>query len=353
MASTSFDYLTWSYRSLCGLITESVLYGIYIALFSYAIRQLWFRDNDRTHARLMTLFTLMLMFLMSTTLWTLDIVDSMRGQKEVFLNPNGTIDERADEYQKELNTRIIVQTTIFSAEYLIGDTVVAWRACALWGYSKKVMFLPVLFLTSATVLISFFVGCLGKTNWAFLEGESKTCANAYLGVFFLSIATNVVATSLIAAKAWMHHRLLLSASAEQKSRVMKVLVLLVESGFIYLLIWAAKSMGAFGNLPEANAQFTVNMLNMMGNQIVGLYPTLLVILVRMQLSAFKAAEVERYNNWGKSVAAERGNESRRMEDGMIFASPTETLAVGTSTTSSWPTNLTLLGSEAAGESHPS
>jgi hypothetical protein len=137
----------------------------------------------------------------------------------------------------------------------------------------------------------------------------------------------------------MHHRLLLRTSLERRSRVMKILILMVESGLIYLLIWATKSMGAFGTLKPSGAQFTVSILNMIGNQIVGLYPTLLVVLVRMQQTTLNA-DMESYNNWDKTK-----DKWRRTEEGMIFASPTETLAGGNTTTSGqWSTNLTLLGS---------
>lgn len=51
-------------------------------------------------------------------------------------------------------------------------------------------------------MVSFFVGCLGTHNWAFISGESETCSKSYLAAFFLSLATNMLATSLIATKAW-------------------------------------------------------------------------------------------------------------------------------------------------------
>ncbi|KAF5381197.1 hypothetical protein D9757_007883 [Collybiopsis confluens] len=339
-----FDYFQWSYHSFCALIAESALYGIYVTLMAYAIRHLWFQETNRTKAHLATLITLLLMFSMSTTLWAMDILDNTRGFKQVYLNTSGTLPERAEAYKSELNQRFIIQTTIFSLEYLIGDTVVAWRACALWGYRRAIVIVPVVLLSSATILVSFFVGCLGLTHWTFLEYESQTCADIYLSVFFLSLSTNAVATTLVAVKAWMHYRLLLSASVAKRTRVLKVLVLLVESGLIYFLIWGAKSMGAFGNLPSSDAQFTVNMLNMLGNQVVGLYPTLLVILVRMQVSAFKSAEIETANDWGRSTTVHGGDsQERATEEGMVFARPSaglaETLAAGTSSTiHTWPLN---------------
>ncbi|KAE9398509.1 hypothetical protein BT96DRAFT_33261 [Gymnopus androsaceus JB14] len=278
-ASDNFNYSQWgtnNYHTICGLIAESALYGIYIALVAYALRLLGFGDGNRSKPRLLTLFSLLLMFAVSTILWALDITDFLRGLHKILIDTDGTAVQRNADYLIELNPRVVIQTTFFSVEYLIGDAVVVWRACAVWGYSRKIIFLPILMLTSATVLVSIFVGCLGVHDWAYIAGEPETCYKSYLGVFFLSLSTNLMATTLIATRAWMHHRLLLRSSG-QKSTVTRILILLVESGLIYLLIWATKSISAFGTLSSTlTGQFAVSMLNSMGNQIVGLYPTLLV-----------------------------------------------------------------------------
>ncbi|KAJ4485775.1 hypothetical protein J3R30DRAFT_1406381 [Lentinula aciculospora] len=322
-APDNFDYSLWArnnYHGVCGLIAESALYGIYAALIVYALRNLWFSEDSRTKARIITLLTLLLMFTISTTLWALDITDFLRGLLKILITTEGTTTQRNTNYLIELNPRVIIQTTLFSIEYLIGDGVVVWRACALWGYDKKIMLLPILLLSAAAVLVPFFVGCLGNHDWIYIAGEPETCYNCYISIFFLSIGTNLLATSLIATKAWMHHRLLQSASVARTTPVLKVLVILVESGFIYLLIWATKSMSVFGDLSStAGGQFAVSMLNSMGNQIVGLYPTLLVVLVHMQRSAIDA-ELEDFQNWGKSDTDTNGQSTlRSAELGIVFA----------------------------------
>ncbi|KAJ3763412.1 hypothetical protein EV360DRAFT_66310 [Lentinula raphanica] len=199
------------------------------------------------------------MFALSTTLWALDITDFVRGLYEILGRTDGTTTQRNSDYMIELNPRVIAQTTIFSIEYLIGDSVVVWRACALWGYSKKVMLLPTLLLSAAA----------GLHDWEYILGEPEVCYNSYIGTFFLSIAINLLATSLIATKAWMHHRFLRSASVKKSTRVLKIMILLVESGFIYLVIWGTKSMSIFMDLNATpGGQFAVSLLNSMGNQVV-------------------------------------------------------------------------------------
>ncbi|KIK61002.1 hypothetical protein GYMLUDRAFT_260979 [Collybiopsis luxurians FD-317 M1] len=292
-ATDDFNYTQWgrnNYHTICGLILESALYGIYSILVAYSFRHLWFTEKDRTRGRIITLLSLLVMFAMSTTLWAIDITNFLGGLQKIIINTDGTASQRSKKNTLEINPRVIAQTIMFSFEYIVGDSVVVWRACALWGYDKRVMFLPIFFLISATVMVFFFLGCLGVNGWSYVTKEPVVCANSYTGVLVLSISINCLATGLIATKAWMHHRVLLSASVKKTTRVLKVLILLVESGLIYLIIWTLKSLsgfnGTFSSTPSD--QFFVSILNKMGNQVVGLYPTLLVVLVHMQLTAFDA-----------------------------------------------------------------
>ncbi|KAJ3772427.1 hypothetical protein FB446DRAFT_736665 [Lentinula raphanica] len=300
----NFNYSLWArnnYHGICALIAESALYGMYTALLIYALQHLKvFSEDKRTKPRVIALLSLLLMFTLSTTLWALDITDFVRGVDKILLKTYSTTTQRYSNYMIELNPRVIVQTIVFSTEYLIGDSMVVWRACALWGYSRKIMLLPILLLSSAAVLIFFFVGCLGFHDWEYVSGEPKVCLDSYLGIFFLSITINLLATSLIATKAWNHHCLLRSASVKKSTRVLKIMILLVESGFIYLVIWCTKCMSIFIDLNATpGGQFAVSLLNSTGNQVVGLYPTLLMILVKEQCSAIDA-DSENLDVWGKS-----------------------------------------------------
>ncbi|THU76602.1 hypothetical protein K435DRAFT_704503 [Dendrothele bispora CBS 962.96] len=53
------------------------------------------------------------------------------------------------------------------------------------------------------------------------------------------IFTNLVATVLIGYKTWCHHRNIQNnlGNAGSSSKVQKILLLLMESGIIYLILW--------------------------------------------------------------------------------------------------------------------
>ncbi|KAJ3844911.1 hypothetical protein EV361DRAFT_394845 [Lentinula raphanica] len=323
----NFNYSLWArnnYHGVCGLIAESALYGMYTALLIYAVRQLNAFSEDNPKPRVIPLLSLLLMFALSTTLWALDITDFIGGLDEILLKTYSTTTQQYSNYMIEINPRVIVKTTIFSIEYLIGDSMVVWRACALWGYSKKIMLLLILLLSSAAVLVFFFVGCLGFHNWEYILGEPEVCLNSYRGTFFLSVTINLLATSLIATKAWLHHRFLRSVSVKKSNSVLKIMILLVESGFIYFIIWATKSVSILININHnagtPGGQFAVSLLNPMGNQVVGLYPTLLVVIVNAQCSAIDA-DSENHDIWGTSAITRRTKSSHTTEEGQRAAYP--------------------------------
>ncbi|KAK0500367.1 hypothetical protein EDD18DRAFT_1149725 [Armillaria luteobubalina] len=133
----------------------------------------------------------------------------------------------------------------------------------------------------------FFVGCTGQTGWKLIDGEQAVlCNRAQEATFFLSLGTNAIATFLIAYKAWLLRQSFTRVYSPQhirKSRTLteKILMLFVESGFIYLCFWIAKSFTYFplSTSIQASAYFGATVLNSAGNQVVGLYPTVIIAIV--------------------------------------------------------------------------
>jgi len=73
------------------------------------------------------------------------------------------------------------------------------------------------------------------------------------------LATNVLATTFIAWKAWDYHRTVGTCFRKGKSsgRVEKVLVLLIESGFVYCILWTLYLLIMFGILQVRGRDFIV------------------------------------------------------------------------------------------------
>ncbi|PBL03501.1 hypothetical protein ARMGADRAFT_1004235 [Armillaria gallica] len=279
------------YQTTTALILESVLYGGYMILMFFVLGALLRRNRrDRTRScpRLAMVFTIVLMFLMSTSLWVMDIVDVLGPLQAVLVDSQGSFSERFSDYMYTTqNNRVIAQVIIYTFEVLIGDAVVVWRAGALWAFDVKIIVAPLISLTAGVVMAFFFVGCTAQTGWKIINGEQVLlCNHVQTATFFLSLGTNAIATFLIAYKAWLLRQSFTRAYSLQnirKSRTSteKILMLFVESGFIYLCFWIAKSFTYFpvSAAIQASAYFGAAVLNSAGNQVVGLYPTIIIAIV--------------------------------------------------------------------------
>ncbi|KAK7451745.1 hypothetical protein VKT23_012424 [Stygiomarasmius scandens] len=130
-------------------------------------------------------------------------------------------------------TALVLQVITARISFLCGDATVVWRAWILFERKSKYrIFLGIcMLITFATSVIDT---CLQMTNsptedfgwgWIILP----------VGLLF----TNLVATSLIALKAWQYRQFFRENHMDRsgKDQIAKILVLLIESGGVYCLLW--------------------------------------------------------------------------------------------------------------------
>ncbi|TBU54539.1 hypothetical protein BD310DRAFT_68942 [Dichomitus squalens] len=213
------------------------------------------------------------------------------------------LSEAADKQSRMLTAALSVNVSrvatvrcAWSAEHcavqvMIGDAVVWWRACFIWQ-NRLINCLGPLLLTLTLVFgavglaLSPAPGGIALTVYFGSNGFVDACA-------ILSFGTNVIATSLIAYKAWAHRRFLkkyLGADG-MKSRVFRMLALLVESGIVYIAVLAFsvmyqlnpasyESLQQQGALVETEDVFTYGCLV----PVAAIYPTFIIVLVALEQS---------------------------------------------------------------------
>ncbi|ETW76315.1 hypothetical protein HETIRDRAFT_118682 [Heterobasidion irregulare TC 32-1] len=213
--------------------------------------EIWFhgmRQGSNSKANVTMLIVTLTMFSMSTAVLGLNFATVVQEVRHWFiLNPSLSLVERervASNYSARFDW---VQDTLFSVEFSIGDSIVLWRA------------------------------------WTLSQASGNTIYIVYVGILLILASFN------------RQHRRLIKASfgdTARRTRVEKVLVLLVESGVIYFALWVAQ---IFDFLPitssSAAAGTASTILSSAGNQLVGLYPTIIVVLVHYQRSLWDSPEV--------------------------------------------------------------
>ncbi|KAM5545503.1 hypothetical protein V8D89_000541 [Ganoderma adspersum] len=188
-------------------------------------------------------------------------------------------------------------TLALAANITTGDAIVWWRAHAIWQGNMVVACAGLLLLTAT--LVSGVVGiCTSKGDRTALAPSLVFTGNwaANLSTI-LTLATNVIATSLIAYKAWEHRESVKACFGPQRlhSQVLKALALVVESGLIYsaLLAFAvvyqaspaSLKQGVAPGFVQAEQDFTYGCLAL----IVAIYPTTIVVIVALNRSITDSA----------------------------------------------------------------
>ncbi|KAI1787231.1 hypothetical protein LXA43DRAFT_719244 [Ganoderma leucocontextum] len=210
-----------------------------------------------------------------------------------------------------------VGTGALTFNVVLGDAIVWWRVWVLWNRNRLVLASSCFVLFATLVVFGALdsaVSCSGgllddplsrvsndvAAGGAFFEGN-------FFGLFAIGVSlfSNIAATLLVGYKAWKH-RLRAKrhfAQVTTVTRTQHVLMLLVESGVAYCLLWAL--------VLSSNASWIISSpgLSAWSNgmlyftegcivALVGIYPTLIIVLVALDRS-----EIERHSlAWSIPVA---------------------------------------------------
>ncbi|KAM5531991.1 hypothetical protein V8D89_014325 [Ganoderma adspersum] len=172
---------------------------------------------------------------------------------------------------------------------ILGDAIVCWRACVIWSKNGVVHVVCGLFLL-ATLILGILDAML-----AVLSDQPALFEDNVFGIAacLLSLTTNLVATLLVAYKAWRSRRRLrgyLIAKAGG-SQVGKLFTILIKSGAVYCAIWAVIVAYQFSNYYYGRSVVTgpdseVHFLDIFGVimagalvPVIAIYPTFIIVLV--------------------------------------------------------------------------
>ncbi|KAH9969517.1 hypothetical protein BC827DRAFT_1372328 [Russula dissimulans] len=175
-----------------------------------------------------------------------------------------------------------------SVNFMLSDGILLWRAWVLWNRRFLLFITPLIFLvctfgTTIASAINFFniFQFEGKSGYTMNKGQASTTTILIWSAIFFTIGTNIWATGLIFIRAWQHRRVLRSLGVKGtfKSNTEKTLAFLVESGALYLCIWIA-----YLSTSVVTATPGMDFFGAVTVQLAGMYPTMIVVVVAMQLS---------------------------------------------------------------------
>ncbi|KAH8826198.1 hypothetical protein DL96DRAFT_1607464 [Flagelloscypha sp. PMI_526] len=290
------------------LFCETFFYGTYSILFSCTL-YLWSRkpSSSTTSLGLLIRIPTMLMFAISTINLVLTFVQDYR----VFVVDR----DRPNALGEDGSRYIVEKLSLDISNCILADLILTWRAWALFSRNSKILFAP-LFLIVGTAITGGMA--MSKLNqWREVDGQNPSLDSIFspavapwiYAMSCLILFTNLLCTGLIAWKVVHHKRILTLANlSHHASAYLWIALTICESGAIYLTCWILfLIMAALGH---PGLVIVLHCLT----QIVGIVPTLIVVLV--SIKADSESLQAKFSSLASSIAA-RPTASHRLS----FAEP--------------------------------
>ncbi|KAI4519073.1 hypothetical protein K525DRAFT_272057 [Schizophyllum commune Loenen D] len=180
--------------------------------------------------------------------------------------------------------------TSFHISYLVGDALVVWRAWVLWPRSwvaRSLLATCMVFTVGKCTL--FGSGILlntppvGLSVDLYIDFSAVELSKALNAPMIIAVLlTNALATILVGIRVWEYRRNIASALGQNTFglQVGRILVLLLESGLFYCVIWVcifAMDVGV-GNVELGASIITGRTLH----QVATAYPTFVILILTSQ-----------------------------------------------------------------------
>ncbi|KAF5343553.1 hypothetical protein D9758_012958 [Tetrapyrgos nigripes] len=251
---------------------QGLFYGLECLLMFAAVYKLSRRGLRKSIRRQLLILVIAIMFICSTTTAVCNVVGDVVQLRSMApaLNYDPTMAIQKTQIIAVFTTRI---------SYLLGDLIVVWRAWILFG--GEPIFRGVLAACFTMTFVAAIVN-LVFTIRNILDFEFKPQPGARLILPATLFFTNMVATSFIAYKTWYYRRSVAKFlnRGSKRGQVENVLILLIESGFLYSFLWILSLISTSNPQYYDFAVFFGTILP----HAAGIYPTTIILLTAFQKS---------------------------------------------------------------------
>ncbi|KZT59998.1 hypothetical protein CALCODRAFT_553941 [Calocera cornea HHB12733] len=263
------------YAYLVGSWCAAVLWGVYGVLFGLC---LWLVFN---HGQLhpVQLGAMIGLYVLATCHISLDFARLIQG----FIFTDSGMDRII--FFSNVGIHINVAKDFFYITSLIvGDSIIVWRCWIVWRKKWVVVALPILMVVGEAIAGYVAIGKYLSPDLA-TDTSIKPWGTA---MFSVSLATNVLVTSLTAGRIWWISRTTNKLMAGGGTRSLDAITLIIESGLaitIAKIIEFATFQIAFAG--TVNMQAIYIMFELMP-QLFGIIPTVIILSIQVGVTSSKA-----------------------------------------------------------------
>jgi len=274
--------LAFVYR-IVPVLVATVLYGIYIAILCIATRGLWQRGL-RVPSNAGILVVLYIVFCLSTALWALEVAQLI-GLVDMLLSPDAlSPDALFNRFYNLIAGETKVTGVLFESQMIAGDILVIWRVSAIWFEKRIVVLLPLFWWV--LMIVNMLVHAARCQSGVATTNYGELCKVTDVAAPVLSIVTNISVLLLVLWKAWELREAVLDVLYRRRTnKIFTLFVLMVESGMLYVVMLITDllvtSIVTGGN--ETVGRMVDCISGYAAVQLVGIYPTLLIVVLRESL----------------------------------------------------------------------
>ncbi|KAJ7500283.1 hypothetical protein B0H11DRAFT_2380371 [Mycena galericulata] len=296
-------------HNFVAIMNETFLLTIYAVLVIKAGFVLLSKERRRTGAYLLTMAAILTMFVIAVVLWTLDLANFITEAKVTLVeNPNEPIDTKYGNALDFIFRLASAQDALYAYMSLLGDAIIIHRVWMIKAYYRPwVLLLPCGLLFGslvATVMLTYCVAAIGSDIILGNFEKPAFCRNVQIVTYVMPMVTTAVATTLLVLMTWKYRKSIMRSSAlssgsngarkSNRSQGERVLILLVESGLFYLLffvIQVVEDSPRVKNWVDNNAgvSFAFQLYQYCSSVIVGMYPTIIVVLAHSKHAVIDGA----------------------------------------------------------------
>ncbi|KAF7342907.1 hypothetical protein MSAN_02007100 [Mycena sanguinolenta] len=276
-------WVLWLFGIIALLQRFTGAYGIFFTFAVYSI----LRRGPKSHGSIIMLCAVVYLYAASVVQWAVDLSTAFEAIHSVLMVPNIPIPNRAALASESTRKFDVPAEALFLINMLLADCVVIWRTWAIYQHRILAIFMPCMLLFISFVFSAIDLKCrtfdadgLARPHWA-----RQICPQTELVAWACSVATNVTCTIFIGVKAWRHRNLMRElnfTASPHRISTEKILSILVESGFIYSLLWLSRILLFIDVAPSSPWYFVLAVLMPMHNQLSGMYPTLIIVIVNFR-----------------------------------------------------------------------
>ncbi|KAE9406662.1 hypothetical protein BT96DRAFT_875290 [Gymnopus androsaceus JB14] len=245
------------------------------------------RKGLRTRVRKFLFAMTVFMYIISSVDWALSVVNVIQDIQFWFLSI--TPEDNPPNFIPVFNAICLIN-------YFLTDGVVVWRAWVLCSdQSRRALSIPIILLiclslsiTATIVTRLILTSPAGNHPGTSLYVTLTRVIDAtQVTNLVLSLLTNISATSIVALKAWKYRQTIkhdLQSFRDRTAKGQRIMVLLVESGVLYIFSGITVLIASLVHLPNGTLGDIYSPINF---QVAGIYPIVVLLLVNQENSVNK------------------------------------------------------------------